>query len=46
VYKKDGSDIWIEYWPGRDQWQLKPGRYRGNDIFLHGYPGKDISYMV
>ena len=29
VYKKDGDDTWIEYWPGREQWQLKPGDNKG-----------------
>ena len=31
VYKKDGADTWIEYWPGKEQWQLKPGSHKGMD---------------
>jgi hypothetical protein len=29
VYKKDGADTWIEYWPGTEQWQVKPGSDKG-----------------
>jgi len=36
VYKKDGADVLIEYWPGREQWQLKPASDKG----------KDLSYMA
>ena len=25
MYKKDGADTWIEYRPGRKEWQLKSG---------------------
>jgi hypothetical protein len=32
VYKKEGDDTWIEYWPGRDEWQLKPGSDKGKDV--------------
>ncbi len=36
VYKKDGADVWIEYWPGREQWQLKPGSYKGREsAYMH-----------
>jgi hypothetical protein len=31
VYKKDGADTWIEYRPGTEQWQLKPGSSKGKD---------------
>jgi hypothetical protein len=31
VYKKDGADVCIEYWPGREQWQMKPGSDTGRD---------------
>jgi hypothetical protein len=31
VYKKDGADMWIEYWPGTDSWQLKSGSDKGMD---------------
>jgi hypothetical protein len=37
VYKKDGADTWIEYWPGTEQWQLKPGSNN---------KGKDSAYML
>ena len=32
VYKKDGADNWIEYRPGRDQWQVKAGSDKGTDV--------------
>ena len=36
VYKKDGADVWIEYWPGREQWQLKPGSDKGREsAYMH-----------
>jgi hypothetical protein len=31
VYKQDGADTWIEYLPGLEQWQLKPGSDKGTD---------------
>ena len=34
VYKKDGADTWIEYRPGKEQWQLKPGSSKGKDAAM------------
>ena len=37
VYKKDGADNWIEYWPGTmapltvEQWQVKPASSKGTE---------------
>ena len=36
VYKKDGADAWIEYWPGTEQWQLKRADDKGkDDAWMH-----------
>ena len=33
VYKKRGSDDhWLEYYAGRDQWQIKPTASKGTDV--------------
>ena len=34
VYKKDGADSWIEYWPARAEWQVKIGKNKGRDVAM------------
>ena len=36
VYKKEGGDVWIEYWSELCQWQVKAGTSRGqNRCLMH-----------
>ena len=38
VYKKEGGNVWIEYWSGSRQWQVKPEASRGENrawMFSH-----------
>jgi len=47
VYKKDGADIWIEYWPGKEQWQLKPASSKGSDAaYMHSLGTQKEAGMV
>jgi hypothetical protein len=47
VYKKDGSDTWIEYWPGKDQWQLKPASSKGTDAaYMHSLGTQKEAWVV
>ena len=31
VYKKEGGDVWIEYWSASEKWHVKAGVHRGQD---------------
>ena len=42
VYKKEGEDVWIEYWPDQERWQVKPGASRGTDkCFMQSEGGEE-----
>jgi hypothetical protein len=47
LYKKDGADTWIEYWPGKDQWQLKPASSKGTDAaYMHSLGTQKEAWVV